>query len=147
MTGFEPEPQVHELTLQPVAEDVRAARAFAVNALAGHATDDETGEDFLDAAATITSELVTNSFNAGAGLIRLTLLVGATGVTISVTDDAAGIVSPAAHDVLALSGRGLRIVETLSRRWGVAEDPAGKRVWAELEFPLEVDPRPAPTPR
>jgi hypothetical protein len=36
-------------------------------------------------------------------------------------------------DTESLSGRGLQIVRLLSSRWGVVDEPVGKRVWFELK--------------
>ena len=145
MTAPESAPADLVLALRPVAADVRAARAFAVRELTAFATSGEPAEDFLDAVATITSELATNAINAGAALIRLTLSLRDDHVLLSITDDADGVVAIPAHDPLALNGRGLRIIDTLSRAWGVDTDPDGKRVWAELHFPTNPGPRPAAT--
>ena len=59
-------------------------------------------------------------------------LVGG-GLLIKVTDGGspnAPAIRPPSAD--AVDGRGLAIVEALSRRWGVDRDGLGQCVWAEL---------------
>jgi hypothetical protein len=36
------------------------------------------------------------------------------------------------HDRLAVSGRGLRLIDALAANWGVEITEEGKTVWAEL---------------
>jgi hypothetical protein len=37
------------------------------------------------------------------------------------------------HDVHATSGRGIRLVDSLTNRWGVVLTEGGKSVWFELD--------------
>ena len=46
---------------------------------------------------------------------------------------------PAPQDQLAECGRGLRVIDALAARWGVAADDAGKRVWFEHDIPRPRD--------
>jgi anti-sigma regulatory factor (Ser/Thr protein kinase) len=90
--------------------------------------------DLAGDAAMVVSELVTNAIRAGASSIVLE--VGRVGgmFRITVIDDAAGVPKLAEPDPTAVAGRGLRIVDALSARWGVEEAAVGKRVWAELDL-------------
>jgi anti-sigma regulatory factor (Ser/Thr protein kinase) len=90
--------------------------------------------DLAGDAAMVVSELVTNAIRAGASSILLE--VGRVGgmFRITVVDDAAGVPKLAEPDPTAVAGRGLRIVDALSARWGVEEASAGKRVWADLDL-------------
>jgi hypothetical protein len=68
------------------------------------------------------------------GVVRVAwqLLVGG-GLLIKVTDGGspnAPAIRPPSAD--AVDGRGLAIVEALSRHWGVERDGLGQCVWAEL---------------
>ncbi len=42
-------------------------------------------------------------------------------------------------DPAALDGRGLRLLDLLSSRWGVRPDPPGKVVWFELDPHVVVE--------
>jgi len=88
----------------------------------------------------LVSELVTNSVeHSGAGqgdLIELVVFARNGGVRVEVRDRGSGFVprsGPASewHDE---SGRGLLVVDSLAKRWGVsAED--GTSVWFEMDAP------------
>ncbi|MFF1474137.1 SpoIIE family protein phosphatase [Streptomyces mirabilis] len=84
------------------------------------------------AAATelIVSELVTNAVLHGSGRIRLRL-IRHQGLTCEVHD--ASHSSPRQRHPRATdeSGRGLLLVDQLSRRWGTRYTPDGKLIWAE----------------
>ena len=82
----------------------------------------------------VVSELVTNAIRADASTIQLE--VGRVGglFRIGVIDDAHGTPKLAEPDPTAPAGRGLRIVDALSARWGVEPAGTGKRVWAELDL-------------
>jgi anti-sigma regulatory factor (Ser/Thr protein kinase) len=89
-----------------------------------------------DAAVLIISELVTNAvLHSGSRVIGCTLRLDSGLLHIEVTDQGAGqrepvIREPAADDV---SGRGLLLVSTLSKAWGVTPAiPGGRTVWATV---------------
>jgi hypothetical protein len=54
------------------------------------------------------------------------------GVRVSVSDNSPVRPAIRASDPLAVSGRGLQLVEALSSDWGVDVTPEGKTVWADL---------------
>jgi anti-sigma regulatory factor (Ser/Thr protein kinase) len=89
--------------------------------------------DLIDDCALVISELVTNSVNAGGSAILVEVAVHRDHVRIGVTDDGAGLPQvwdePSSVDT---HGRGLPIVEALSRSFGVRLVANGKEVWAEL---------------
>lgn len=105
-----------------------AARRFA-----------ETAADLLnchiehDDLRLLVSELVTNAVELGEGRIELALSpCDDGGVRVEVRDEGYGapeIRDPGPDD---LNGRGLRIVDRVSRRWGVDQFLPGKIVWFEL---------------
>ncbi|MET9290923.1 ATP-binding protein [Streptomyces sp. NPDC003077] len=88
-----------------------------------------------DAAATVVSELVGNAaIHARGAVIRVTVTrVGERRVRIAVVDK--DPVLPVLRDIRPddTNGRGLRMVDALSVRWGVDVLRWGKRVWSELE--------------
>ncbi|WP_180357606.1 ATP-binding protein [Streptomyces sp. NP160] len=96
-----------------------------------------------DDVAVVTSELVGNAVRHGSpldgGLIVRWRLSGDE-VAVEVVDGGGGDGPPrevAAHDAdpMDTCGRGLHIVEEISRRWGTSVDTAGRRtVWALVPF-------------
>jgi anti-sigma regulatory factor (Ser/Thr protein kinase) len=91
-------------------------------------------DDLLGDVLLIATELVTNAYDHGlfAREIRLRRIVEPSAVRIEVDD------SSSAQPVLGHStvdrrrGRGLVIVDRLSRDWGVIPNVVGKTVWAEV---------------
>jgi hypothetical protein len=85
----------------------------------------------------LTSELVTNVVQHTASHVLLEVCVLDDILTISATD--ASQAPPVTRDIPADAeyGRGMQIVNELSRDWGVMPTPAGKTVW--LELPLDCD--------
>jgi anti-sigma regulatory factor (Ser/Thr protein kinase) len=82
--------------------------------------------DQLKNANVIVSELVSNAFRHGEGLIELTVESDSDGVWASVHDEGTGtIASPAPRP--ERGGWGLYFVERLADAWGVADDDS--RVW------------------
>ena len=83
----------------------------------------------------IVSELVTNAILYGEGGVRLTMAIQPDRLYLSVADAGAGGVEKLAFSLTAEHGRGLRIVEALSDRWGVEWRPgADTVVWAEFDL-------------
>lgn len=119
------------------ATSVAAARHWAVRILA-----DAYGphEGVLDDAALVVSELATNCVEAGPGPFSIALDCHHTSLVVRATDAADGTPAPRPHDPRAAHGRGLILVSSIAREWGVEPERAGKTVWAELT----VDLQPAP---
>ncbi|HVW33257.1 MAG TPA: response regulator [Acidimicrobiia bacterium] len=113
----------------PDARSARAARRFVSEALSAFGDDDLT-----DTITLLVSELVTNAvIHAGSGVEVLVRLTG-TAARVEVTDASAA--GPAPRDATAEedSGRGLALVESLARRWGVRPTAGGgKTVWFEVD--------------
>jgi anti-sigma regulatory factor (Ser/Thr protein kinase) len=91
--------------------------------------------DVVEVIELMVSELATNCFlHAGTGF-DLTVRAGDDTVRVEVTDNGSGqphVLSPAPSEP---SGRGLRIVETLSGSWGVTSHAGGKTVWFTVPAP------------
>jgi anti-sigma regulatory factor (Ser/Thr protein kinase) len=112
------------------------ARRFAVERL--HATLDRIwAQPAIDDVGLVVSELVTNAVNAGARTVAVDLAVHRGYVRLAVADDAAGRPVPQSPSTRETGGRGLHIVDQLSRGWGYIPTPGGKEVWAEVA----VDPK------
>jgi two-component sensor histidine kinase len=80
----------------------------------------------------LVSELVTNACAHGAEPIRVHLDVGQARVRVEVEDGSPKMPKLKRPDRRSTVGRGLLIVESLSRAWGAERAGAGKVVWAEL---------------
>nr|WP_281270545.1 ATP-binding protein [Quadrisphaera granulorum] len=99
-----------------------------------------------DDVAVVTSELVGNAVRHGSPLdggLIVRWRITDDEVSVEVVDGGTG--GAPGHDVaaydadpLATSGRGLHIVQTLTRRWGSSLDAEGRRtVWAFVPFLTE----------
>lgn len=123
--------------LRPAGASSRTAREFATNTLRSWGL-----EGLIDDAVVIISELVTNAIRhglppyaamAGDLPIKLTLVRQGHFVVCIVSDpsDQNPKVRPA--DDVCENGRGLHVIEALSRVWGWTPLPGtGKAVWAAL---------------
>jgi anti-sigma regulatory factor (Ser/Thr protein kinase)/DNA-binding Xre family transcriptional regulator len=120
------------------SEHVRTARSFTALAL---------GEDHadIDTVVLLVSEMVTNSIqhsgsHRDGGTITVALFAVPGGIRAEITDEG-GATVPALQAcspdsaLTAEKGRGLRLVNTLSTRWGHHRDEAGTVTWFELETP------------
>jgi anti-sigma regulatory factor (Ser/Thr protein kinase) len=89
--------------------------------------------DLADDARVVLSELVTNALTHSLDVFRLTLRLHGERLLIEVWDAADGMPRVGVPEDLAVNGRGMFLVDALSRRWGVRAEPdGGKTVWAEL---------------
>jgi anti-sigma regulatory factor (Ser/Thr protein kinase) len=89
-------------------------------------------EHVADDVALLVSELVTNSVVHARSDVRLMLWRTGSGIRVEIIDRNPGPVELRPFEPEALGGRGLRLVEALSRDWGVRPAQPGKAVWFEL---------------
>lgn len=95
------------------------------------------GSELSDDVALIVAELAANAvvhgYVAGRDFELRLQTLGAGGLRVEVSD-AREERRPemCANAIDAESGRGLRLVEALAAKWGVAERVVGKTVWAEV---------------
>ncbi|WP_326740661.1 ATP-binding protein [Streptomyces sp. NBC_01022] len=125
-----------ELTCVP--ESVGSARALVSSVLAAWGL-----EDYLaDCAEIIISELLTNVVDHTETDLSTIFIErkSSIGVRIAVSDQSHAVpcVKSATGD--AESGRGLRLVDALSRVWGYDTHSWGKVTWAEIEAPVRSGP-------
>ncbi|HVF21349.1 MAG TPA: ATP-binding protein [Mycobacteriales bacterium] len=92
-------------------------------------------EDVADDAVLVVSELATNAILHASSTVRVGLHLADEVLRVEVYDDLA--TRPTARDagMDSAGGRGLHLVASLARRWGVQRLDDGKCVWAELVFP------------
>lgn len=111
----------------PVQHRPRAARRWVV-ARCGDLELELTGADL----PLLVSELVTNACNHGADPVTVRLSLGSTTVRIEVEDSYPGLPEVRHPDEREERGRGMLIVDSLTRGWGAENTPTGKVVWAEI---------------
>lgn len=80
----------------------------------------------------VISELVTNAVSHGRSPVTVGLRLGADHLLVEVEDEDHQPPVLQQPGWEALGGRGLLLVDALSRAWGSAPCPTGKIVWAEL---------------
>jgi DNA-binding NarL/FixJ family response regulator len=111
-------------------QSARAARRFISQALT--AADDD--DDLLDSVTLLVSELVTNAVLHAGTEVEVLVRLTATAARVEVTDASVQTVAPRDAAADEDSGRGLALVESLARRWGVRPAPGGgKTVWFEVD--------------
>lgn len=114
---------------------VRAARERLRADLAG-----DVPAPCVEDARVVVSELIANSLRHARPLgdhsIAVRWSLGGQTLRVSVTDGGSpsSTPTPLPADRMATGGRGLSIVSSLARRWGVESEGAGTTVWAELEI-------------
>jgi anti-sigma regulatory factor (Ser/Thr protein kinase) len=91
-------------------------------------------EDGLDTANLIVSELVTNALLHGAAPVRLRVRSSGPRLYIEVADGARYRPHRRVARETDENGRGLELLQALSRRWGVRPQVTGKVVWAQLDL-------------
>ncbi len=116
------------LTFEPVAQNVGRARRAVVAAL-----DAANQGHHAEVAALATSELVTNAILHSGSAISVTVTVTASLVLVEVEDHSPLEPTRRQYDVIATTGRGLALVQSLTADFGVRRIPGdGKVVWFTL---------------
>ena len=109
-------------------DSVGAARRFAADQMP------DVTVDLHDAVLLMVSELATNAVVHAASAFDVSIDRAGTLVRVSVTDQGGGVPAMQSPDASEPHGRGLRIVETLSDRWGTsATTGGGTVVWFEID--------------
>ena len=90
--------------------------------------------DLTDAVTLLVSELVTNAVLHAGSDVEVTVQLTPTAARVEVTDASADAPAPRHAATDEDSGRGLALVGSLARRWGVRPTPGGgKTVWFEVD--------------
>ena len=91
------------------------------------------GREDVETAMLVTSELVTNAALHAGTECEITLEGGPGALVIRVSDfDRRTQLRRQSFGDEMSTGRGLRLLEVLCRKWGIDPDPRGKTVWCEL---------------
>lgn len=135
-----PEPDVYGHRVLPHhPESVRAARGFVREVLDGSAS-----IETIEAAETVVSELMTNAVvHAGTATEVEVRVEGPHGVYLAVTDGAPQHPVRPRTGVERSTGRGLALVGSLTREWGVALHPDRKVLWCHIGGATEDGPAPS----
>lgn len=122
--------RVRETTasFEAVVESPCRARHLVVSTLAdwGH------GATVIDDASLVVTELASNAVVHVCRNYTVTLKEQPGRLLIGVTDPSVEVPTPSGAPVSPRSGRGLRLVSALAKRWWVELTPDGKTVWAEV---------------
>jgi len=90
------------------------------------------GPDDVDDALMVVEELVANAVDHAHTRFLLEVRLSGDVLHVAVRDRSSRAPQIRRVDPWAVRGRGLQLVERLSRRWGCEHHPDGKTVWAEL---------------
>ncbi|GHG28107.1 ATP-binding protein [Streptomyces filamentosus] len=130
---------------------IAAARAFTAEFLAAAPAvlRGPVGDERVELAQLVVSELVTNAIRHTDGPCRLLLELGSDALEISVFDQEAAAPVPRGHDPRRIGQHGVEIVVAICESLTVEPAPEGKRVRARLSLPTgrtgPVDTRNGPT--
>ena len=90
-------------------------------------------QDLVEDVSLVVSELATNAVMHAQTPFTLTLSMADGSVWLDVMDGATAAPITASPDVLDMHGRGLLIVEVLTRKWGTDTASGGRKtVWASF---------------
>jgi anti-sigma regulatory factor (Ser/Thr protein kinase) len=118
----------HQITLRGEPGSVPRARRFVEQVLTEWGLDDLVWTGTL-----LVSELTTNACLHARTPLAVTLeRLGETRVRLGVSDGSAAAPQVRNYAEHSTTGRGMRLVSSLSAQWGVELHPGGKSVWAEL---------------
>ena len=105
-------------------QSVPAARRFATSVLSG------SSPETLEAVELMVSELATNCIRHTDSGFDLTISRSGDDIRVEASDHAGGTPTMRSPKPTDPSGRGLKIIDMLSARWGVRSNgPQGKTVW------------------
>jgi anti-sigma regulatory factor (Ser/Thr protein kinase) len=123
----------HDLSVELDTEPRSAARAR--HALSHLLSERGVEGETKDFALLVVSELVTNAILYGREPIEFRAALTDDIIRIEVSDGEKKSRGAAANyaDPRSTSGRGLAVVEAVSRDWGVRRGDAGKTIWATLD--------------
>ena len=95
--------------------------------------DDTPPPGMIDLASLLVSELVGNAVLHAVPPATLTCSLRSSALRLEVADSSPQVPAVGAAGPADTGGRGMRLVETLSSRWGVELTGSGKLVWVEID--------------
>jgi hypothetical protein len=116
-----------EIGLAGEPTSAREARAFVRSSIG-----DEVSGSALQDVLLVASEMVSNVIRHAQTPLTLSLELHSSYVRLAVTDGEPPFDAVAETAVDAESGRGMGIIGSISRGWGVGDTPIGKSIWAEI---------------
>ncbi len=123
----------HTFEMRLAVDDLNGAgtaRRAATTAISDWGVQPVVSED----ACLVVTELVTNALVHGRSEAHLRLLHDEKCLRVEVADENTRLPMMAPPDPRSLSGRGLLMIASLVKTWGVERTASGKYVWAELEM-------------
>lgn len=118
----------HGTTLEATPISAAGARAFVSRHLVDHRL-----SLLVEPVRLVVSELATNALVHGRTPFVVTLSREEDTVRVTVSDDSDWITAHDSDQALSAGGRGLGIVNVISRDWGVIAGVRSKTVWATFE--------------
>jgi anti-sigma regulatory factor (Ser/Thr protein kinase) len=118
-----------EAELPAEAHSARAARRFVAGAL----SDWQAAPEYETNAALLLSELVTNAVLHARTGVTVRIMLNDHVLRLEVDDGSPRLPFRRHYSLRATTGRGLALVDSLSRRWGVESRGDGKTIWCELD--------------
>jgi anti-sigma regulatory factor (Ser/Thr protein kinase) len=114
-------------TLEAEPASARAARQFVRDRLhEWHC------EHVAEAVVLLISELVTNAIVHAGTSVALTVQCAEDAIRVEIDDHSTELPVPRRVAPDPISGHGLKLVDVMSGRWGVEQQPGGKTVWFEV---------------
>lgn len=119
----------YQLPLPPHKIAVRQAHRVLEWALCDWRIDGEAADN----TRVVLSEMVTNALSHSLDVFRLGLDLRPDQIVVEVWDGADGMPYVDLPDGLSVTGRGMFLVDALSKEWGVRPEPeGGKTIWAKV---------------
>jgi anti-sigma regulatory factor (Ser/Thr protein kinase) len=118
-----------------IVSDAASCAAVTRRQLGQILSDWDCGDDLVDDAKLVATELVTNGMLHGGGCTSLAAIFDGHLLRLEVGDRGGAIPQEHHYDDEAATGRGLGLIAAISSSWGWEVQVAGKIVWAEIGAP------------
>jgi anti-sigma regulatory factor (Ser/Thr protein kinase) len=136
VTGKSIRPIFAAIQLAPVSGAPGRARAFLTRFVRAKGAEQYTAEQYAVDGQLVISELVTNAVQHACTEMSLDLKLTGAGLQVGVYDDGPGEPHITVAAQRETGGRGLAVVASLTKEWGVQfAERGGKRVWCLIPAP------------